>query len=195
MERTALFIDGGYLNNVMKEFPGRTLNFEKFSNVIGEKTLFRTYYYSAMPIVYANSGIEDVERLEKAKSFYTILREIPNYEIRLGKLVREYINGHETFSQKQVDILFAIDLLSLSIMSKIRKAIIITGDSDFIPLIQKVKDEGVSVHLFHGKSYSKDLWEICDSRAIIGENIIKKSERIIKNRHLQTNSLAKTLIT
>ena len=182
MNKTAIFIDGGYLNNVMKEFHGRTLNFEKFSNVLTDsgKDLFRTYYYNSLPIIYPNShsNAEDIERLNKAKIFYTILNEIPNLEIRLGKLVHDVVNGKDSFAQKQVDILLTIDLLSLSLKGQITKAIIITGDSDFVPLIRRVKDEGIKVQLMHGKSYSKELWEICDIRNIIGENIIKRSERI-----------------
>jgi uncharacterized LabA/DUF88 family protein len=40
------------------------------------------------------------------------------------------------------------------------------GDGDFCPVVQAVKEAGVSVRLFHGPGprsrYSAQLWDICD---------------------------------
>jgi uncharacterized LabA/DUF88 family protein len=175
--RTAVFIDGGYLNQVMKLYPNSQLNFEKFSNMICGKELFRTYYYNSMPFVPNHPTIEDNDRIKKANNFYSVLRHLPKYEVRLGKLICISENGKEVFLQKQVDMLLTIDLLTLSLKNKITKAIIISGDSDFVPIIKIAKDEGIQVCLFHGNNYSQELWEVCDVRRKIDQAFITACER------------------
>ncbi len=177
INRTAVFIDGGYLNEVMKDYPAKQLNFEKFSLELCQKELFRTYYYHSLPFEPVNPTFEEHDKIHKANKFYTILRHIPRYEVRLGKLICIKENNIVSFAQKQVDILFAIDLLSLAIKGKITKAILVTGDSDFVPVVKIAKDEGISVCLFHGQHFSQELWESCDVRKKIDIAFINKCER------------------
>lgn len=175
--RTGIFIDGGYLNQILKDFNNPPINYEKFSHELCGRELFRTYYYHAMPFLGNHHSLQDTERFRKANCFYTNLRNIPKYEVRLGKLICIHNNGIESFIQKQVDMLITIDLLNLSFRGRINKAIIVTGDSDFVPLIEVIKDEGIQVCLFHGNKYAKDLWEICDVRHKIDATFISKCER------------------
>jgi hypothetical protein len=53
-EKCAIFIDGGYLNSLLKKWNNFGLNYLKFSQKISEiievKRL-RTYYYNCLPIV------------------------------------------------------------------------------------------------------------------------------------------------
>lgn len=186
MNRTALFIDAGYLNNVLKEIPNQIIDYNKFSKLIGGVDLFRTYYYNSLPFVTNNPSKEDLLRIDQANFFYKTLKEIPNFEIRLGKLIKIYQGGKESYQQKQVDSLITIDLLNLSFKNKITKAIIITGDSDFVPLVEIVKKEGVQVHLFHGSSYSRELYEICDMRTKINYQLLQKCGKTLhKNKGCQ----------
>ncbi len=74
-----------------------------------------------------------------------------------------------------MDILLAIDMIKLALKNKIQHIILITGDSDFVPAVQYVKEEGVIVHLRHAEiTYSKELSLTCDtseklSRAVLIE--------------------------
>jgi len=54
MERVAIFVDGGYVKRVLRDyFGGKDINHGKFSDLICDilqlKRL-RTYYYNCMPI-------------------------------------------------------------------------------------------------------------------------------------------------
>ena len=82
------------------------------------------------------------------------------------------------FTQKGVDVLLSVDLVRLAWSGKITKAIIVTGDSDFIPAIKDVKDAGVIVELWHGQNMgpTKELFQICDERHKIVKDIIDKSQ-------------------
>lgn len=90
------------------------------------------------------------------------LKRLPRFEIRLGRL-RKY--GGNKFEQKGVDVLFAIDLVQLSVGKHIDKAIIVSGDSDFVPAVRIAKDNMVITELFyHPIEYSHDLYDVCDER-------------------------------
>ena len=164
-DKAAVLIDNSYLQKeVIDNLNGRNgkfqLDYQEFSNnlcrEIGAER-FRTYVY-------------DVS-LESNRNFLTSLNLLDRFEIRSGKLQ----GNAEGFRQKQVDILLAIEMIKLALKNKIQHIILITGDSDFVPAVQYVKEEGVMVHLRHAeKTYSKELSQTCDtsrqlSRAVLIE--------------------------
>lgn len=77
-----------------------------------------------------------------------------------------------------MDVLLAIDALKLTLKGRISKVIIIAGDSDFVPVVQAVKDEGIEVFLFyHESSVHRDLLMVCDNKNLIDDSLIKSLER------------------
>lgn len=168
----AIFIDGGYLQKVLEnEFGYAKLDFAKLVREMhGDDFLIRAYYYNCMPL--QGESAEERLRYDNARRFYAALNKIPHFEVRFGRLVER--NGELT--QKRVDILFAIDLVLLALKKRISTAYILTGDSDFVPAIQVAKNEGVVVHLFHGKKRSvhDDILQAVDDRTEIGGSFIEK---------------------
>ena len=63
-----------------------------------------------------------------------------------------------------MDILLAIDLVRLSLRRAIAQAVLVTGDSDFVPAIQIAKDEGVQVILAHAEGAHESLITSVDQR-------------------------------
>lgn len=65
MEKATIFIDGGYLNRVLKNsFGGIDVDYIKLSNEISEDLKverLRTYYYHCLPII--RSGNKEDEKL------------------------------------------------------------------------------------------------------------------------------------
>ena len=87
----------------------------------------------------------------------------------MGKLQE----NEKGFRQKQVDIMLAIDMIKLALKNKIQHIILITGDSDFVPAVQYVKEEGVMVHLRHAdKTYSKELSLACDTSRPLSKGVL-----------------------
>ena len=70
--------------------------------------------------------------------------------------------------------MFAVDLVQLAHTGKIHKAVILAGDSDFVPAVQAVKQIGVEVLLYHGPRITthQELWDTCDERTEIDQNFI-----------------------
>ena len=171
MERAVVFVDGAYLQVVLKkEFNKPRIDFEKFSNLLcGEYERLRTYYYYAMPYQSNPPKEEERKRYSSADKFIARLRKLKRFDVRLGKLAKR---GDE-FVQKRVDILLAVDLVRLSWGRQIATAVIVAGDSDFVPAVQAAKDAGVLVRLYYSKnSVHNELLEAVDEAFEIDRDII-----------------------
>jgi len=181
MGRTAVFIDGAYVDYVLKhEFGCASIDYAKLVDEIAQGTeLLRTYYYHCLPYQSSPATLEERERFSRKEKFFAALRRLPRFEVRLGKLEYRGVNqqGEPIFEQKRVDILLGVDLAVLSAKRAISDAILVTGDSDLLPAIACAKDEGVLVRLPHGcdpKHYHRELWDNCDDRCEITPDLISR---------------------
>lgn len=177
--RVAIFIDGEYMRlTLASEFNRRRVDFQKLSAAIkGDAEILRTYFYTCLPYV-SNSPTEEVqERFNRAARFHDALRMLSRFEVRLGRL--EYrgrdADGRPRFEQKRVDILLGVDLVQLAAKGHIQEAILIAGDSDFIPAISVAKSEGVIVRLFHGSQCHDDLRREVDERVAFDMDLIESA--------------------
>lgn len=175
MGKVAIFIDGGYLSKVLKDsFPSVQLDFSKLSAYLaGDLPILRTYYYNCMPYKSLSPTSGEIARYESMQRFVNSLENLDRYEVKLGKL--EYrgrkTDGSPVFQQKRVDILLGCDLVLLSAKQRIEKAILITGDSDFIPAIQIAKNEGVEIELIYDTNHMphRSLTQIVDVRKSLSQ--------------------------
>lgn len=171
MDRSTVFIDGGYLGYVLKaQFREPRIDFKKLFDVVCSGTeRLRTYYYHCMP--WQSDPPTEVERNRYAAMdrFLYKLRQIPRVEVRLGKLAKR----GEEFVQKRVDILLAVDLVRMSWDHQIQRAVLFAGDSDFVPAVQASKDAGILVQLYYGAaSIHDELLTACDDRFAITQELI-----------------------
>jgi uncharacterized LabA/DUF88 family protein len=114
--KIAIFIDGGYLDTIAKRC-GVKIDYCKLS-------------------VDVSQGKEEKTRFSNAQKFHQALERLPRYEVRTGRLVRR---GDE-YEQKGVDTLLSIDLVNLAASGKISDAVLVAGDSDFMPAVKVAKD-------------------------------------------------------
>ena len=80
--------------------------------------------------------------------------------------------GKPRYEQKRVDILLGVDLVQLAAKQNIQEAVMLAGDSDFIPAVIAAKSEGVVIKLFHGERPHSDLWREADERTQITQSFI-----------------------
>jgi len=96
--------------------------------------LVRAYYYDAIP--------DDENKLEgERKKLLTNFEQLDNYQLRKGRL-KDGRNPTELGKRKQkgVDILLSIDMLSKAYENHYDIAIILSGDDDFLDLVEAIKD-------------------------------------------------------
>lgn len=65
-----------------------------------------------------------------------------------------------------------VDLVQLAAKQNIQEAILVAGDSDFVPAIRAAKSEGVLVKLFHGAKPHNELWQESDERIRLDRKLI-----------------------
>ena len=177
MGKAAVFLDSGYLAKVLKlVFKEVRIDFEKFSDKICEQDeRLRTYYYYCMPYQSTPPTEKERERYARADKFIYNLRRLKRFEIRLGKLI--YIPSIKDFIQKRVDVLLSVDLVRMSWDHQIDKAVLVTGDSDFVPAIKAAKDAGVLTVLYYSRAHPQlgafdELLYECDEQFEITQELI-----------------------
>ncbi len=119
---------------------------------------------------------DEKNQYSKADKFISKLKSYPKFEIRLGRLQK---NEHG-YSQKGVDVMLTVDLLRMCWNKQIDKAIIIAGDSDFVPAVKAAKDVGIITVLYYSNELgiNSDLFDVFDERKIIDGTLIEECKRI-----------------
>lgn len=176
MSRQANLIDGAYFEFILKsEFKSPKVDFGKLSRKIaGTREILRTYYYGCLPYQSSTPTREEQERFAKRQKFLNALDALPRFQVKQGRLEFRGIDkdGKPRFEQKLVDVLLAVDLVSLASKHVITDVAIIAGDSDFLPAIEAAKAEGVIIHLFHGANPHRELLRVCDERIPITQEFV-----------------------
>ena len=175
LERVMIFIDGGYLRGIFNDvFGDDDIDYRKVSNTIlgiynaipilpVQANLIRTYYYDAIVD-------EEEDEFKKQREYFESIRMQECYTVRLGYLVK---SAKKKFRQKGVDILMAIDALTMAYRNYYDAGMFVIGDRDFVPLIDSVKNAGKkTIGVFHRPNSSMELMKTCDMRIyIIQENL------------------------
>ena len=151
-DRVAVFIDNGYLSKVLTD--GTKIDFVKFCDTVcGNNERLRTYFFDCKPYKSEPPTEEEKAKLSQYDKFARKIEALPRFQMRFGKLRK---NKDGTYEQKRVDILLAVELVRLSWSDQIQYAVIVTGDSDFVPAIEAAKDAGVITKLYYSRSSVHD---------------------------------------
>ncbi len=171
MERVAIFIDEGYLNKALESLGRPRLDYGRFIEAIqGDLPLLRTYYYYCMPYQSPTPTPEERNMYQAKLSFVRYLSRLPRFELRQGRLIKR---GTE-YVQRRVDIMLASDLVRLSVAGQIKEAVLVAGDSDFVPAIAIAKDAGVLVTLCYAPGAAHDeLLDACDELVPISRDLLE----------------------
>lgn len=181
LERVMIFIDGGYIRELFKELFGNdNIDYWKIRNDLVKwyntiisnpfrANLIRAYYYDGI------ADEKDPEYAEQRKYFDDLRASCIFFEVKLGEAVKEP-NGR--FRQKGVDVLMAIDSLSMAYLDIYDSGLFLLGDRDFIPLIEAIKDTGKKAFGFlYEKNISDKLRWTFDYRKILSKEEIESWHR------------------
>ncbi|HHS50456.1 MAG TPA: NYN domain-containing protein [candidate division Zixibacteria bacterium] len=155
-KRAMIFIDGNNLYFGLKKNVGNyNLNYGKFIRAIaGKDELVRAYFYTA---VFRK---EDDELLFNGQQkFLSYLQEVPYMQVMPGRIEKR---GDELV-EKGVDVRMAIDLVRFGAKKLYDVAYIVSGDGDYAPAVNAVKDMGLNVvNCFFADEASAHLRHACD---------------------------------
>ncbi len=168
--RSAIFLDGGYFLNHAKA-ANVNVDYERLADHVlapirqhVPMDLMRSYFYYCAPWMSQTPTEDENRRMEQFGKFIYQIEQVSRWQVRLGKLEKRRDGMREYFEQKRVDVLLSIDLVRHAASGHIQHAILIAGDSDFIPAVQSAKEAGVTLTLWCGdlSTVHKDLIAIAD---------------------------------
>lgn len=151
---TLIFVDEAFLSKLSKYLGnGNYLKFDKINfaiNLSKKEGLFykKVFYYLAPPFQGAIPTKEEEIKKEGHDRFVNKLRG-RGVIVREGRCQRLKIDGKFKYNQKAVDILLAMDLMSVPLKyPSVKKIILVSSDSDFVPVIQYLRDYGIKTILY-----------------------------------------------
>ncbi len=186
MNKTVLFIDGGYLAMVSKSFGRPKIDFLAFSELLCDEDdeRLRTYYYYCMPFQSTLPSVEESSRYKNAEKFVKSLAKLSKFEIRLGRFQKIQNSSSTEYVQKGIDVMLAVDLVRMSWSKQIDKAILLTADSDFIYAIQAAKDAGVLTKLCYSDTHpvNDSMFDVFDERLNITNDLFTRCNLLPRDK-------------
>jgi uncharacterized LabA/DUF88 family protein len=149
--------------------------------------LVRAYFYYSEPAGGFKAGDHNSQILHKLVKDAQETNQVEVVEIGRRKIVREKVTCkhcgkpfHLTSEvEKQLDLHIASDMLYFLSRGFCNLAVLVSGDEDFVPVVQQFKDLGGHIALAflksQGRGVAEDLLRQVDFR-IDRENILAKSE-------------------
>ena len=173
MKPTIVFIDAGYLSFISKFFgEGKLLKYkmEIFANNLAKIKGFKCkkiYFYTAPPYQSSKPTTEENKRKANYDRFILKLKEV-KINVREGRCQKI----DDVYQQKGVDTLLTIDLSRIPKREGINDVIVLTSDTDFVPIINDLSEDGINVILAYftdkkrksGLSLSNHLWKACKNK-------------------------------
>jgi len=156
VEDTLIFVDDGFFGLVKKHFQkedGKNKRYlQTFRNICKKEklNLKHLYIYTAPPYQSPKPTKKEDFLMSKYQNMTKMLRKkkwISLKEGRCQKIINE--QGQEEFSQKGIDALIILDMYDIKDnYPHIKKIILIASDSDFVPVIERMKQKGYEVIIY-----------------------------------------------
>jgi len=163
-DREYLFIDGGCLRAATAAMSeaitgSRDVLAPFYSCLAGEAD--KVFYYDAIPAQEHEEVITTYEaRVQEAYDRFDKIRALDRFHVALGEVKGRGRNRR----QKQVDVRLAVDMLTHTFRGNMQRASLFAGDDDFIPLIDALVREGMTVTVWHPPQASEQLLGAADNR-------------------------------
>jgi uncharacterized LabA/DUF88 family protein len=164
-ERVAIFIDGWNFAKATYEGLGIRVDFKRLlATLTAERTLLRAYYYTgewteegySLPqnlrrVRLVDGAVVNIDPTENERKriqqqgFIRMLNR-NGYQV-VRKPVKVFADGN---TKADLDIELAIDMLTLA--DRCDRMILVSGDSDFVPVVRAVGQRGVRIHVIASQS-------------------------------------------
>ena len=138
---TYLFIDGGHLRrnyaDAVRPWFGSDgeIDFNELKKSLQGPVIERCFYYDALEDEQRDGETKNEfdQRIDQDDVFFHKIDDLDGFFVRLGSLT-----GRKPRRQKKVDILLAVETLDHAVRRNMDRAILLTGDRDFEPLVNSL---------------------------------------------------------
>lgn len=141
MHRVAVFIDGWNFAKATFDGYGARIDFKKFlaSLVKEDEHLIRAHYYLGLTPSFIGSDTIAEERKKQTGFIRFLCRN--GYKV-VSKPCKVFADGSR---KANLDLELATDMIETAFQTPCDRMVLVSGDSDFIPVIQAVQRRGVRV--------------------------------------------------
>ncbi len=156
MDDTLIFVDDGFFGLVKKHFQkqdGKSKKYlQTFRNICKKENFIikHLFIYTCPPFQSPKPTEKEDFLMSKYQNMTKMLRKKNWITLREGRC-QKYINqkGIEDFCQKGVDALVIMDMYDIKEnYPSVKKIILIASDSDFVPVIKRMKEKGFEVIIY-----------------------------------------------
>jgi uncharacterized LabA/DUF88 family protein len=154
-KHTGLFVDGANLSGAARESHGRKVDFAAL-----HRLLIATGEAASATAYVIDNGAEGFDAFSRAlrSAGFAVRRRAP-------KLMRD---GTQKANQ---DIEIAIDVMEQR--ERFSRVVLVTGDSDFVPLVRSLKRSGIRVEAAMFRAHAaKELMAEVDAFIVLGETVL-----------------------
>ena len=182
MEEPLVFVDDGFFGLVKSYFQkedGKNKRYlQTFRNICKKENLSlkRLFVYTAPPYQSSNPTKKEDFLMSRYQNMTMMLKRKKWIVLREGRC-QKIINkgGGEEFSQKGIDALIILDMYDIKEnYPNIKKIILIASDSDFVPVIERMKQKGFEVILYTYFDRKRD------SRFSTSNHLLKVASKWVK---------------
>jgi uncharacterized LabA/DUF88 family protein len=121
-------------------------------------------------------------RRRKYDKWVSKLRRIHNFVVREGRCQK--VNGD--YHQKGVDTLITMDLMTIPAQKSIKTIILVSCDTDFVPILKQIQEKGLKVILFYYNDFirgstfsmSNHILDTCPENVLITKEQLEKSKYV-----------------
>lgn len=156
MEDTLVFVDDGFFGLVKKNFQSESGKPKKylqtFRNICKKENLNlkHLFVYTAPPYQSSKPTKREGDLMSRYQNMTKMLRRKKWVTLKEGRCQKYFdAKGKENYCQKGVDALIIMDLFDIKEKHpNIKKIILIASDSDFVPVIDRMKKKGFEIILY-----------------------------------------------
>ncbi|WP_182912011.1 NYN domain-containing protein [Sphingomonas cavernae] len=163
-ERQYLFIDGGALRSAVKQLSKDVTGDENELTVLYPQFASgadKVFYYDAISAQEHNEPRDAYERrVTDEHEKFDKIRALDRFHVALGEVKGKSRNRR----QKQVDVRLAVDMLTHSFRRNMQSAVLFAGDDDFIPLVEALVRDGMTITIWHPPQATEALLGAADNR-------------------------------
>jgi len=163
------FVDGAYL---LDAIPGliEGIYDEPYeiepSELMSQLRSQKVFFYDAIRESSGGLDASQQAKLMEREHLHERLSNAYNYHVREGS-VREKIKKGDKPEQKEVDVYLAVEAMTHVYRHNAEEVSLLTGDSDFIPLVRELVQMGAIVNLFGKESTPARLRAAADNFTVI----------------------------
>ncbi len=169
MSTTYLFIDGGHLRQYYTESVSQWFNKEgdiDFNELKAQVSAFKLFYYDCLDDQRRDgeSETDHKSRVGKQEDWFNTISAVQGAHVRRGMLR----GVGKKLRQKEVDVLLAVDMMNHAVRQNMTHAVLLSGDSDFKPLVESLVQMGLFVRIVGDcKHTSPELARAADDSSLL----------------------------